>query len=382
MMPIRVYRRNLWKNGPDMNLRIPGPTPLHPDVTAAMTAPIIDHRGAAFSAILRRVTATLQRLYSTSGDVYLMTNSGWGGVEAMIVNTLNVGDRALAVTAGFFGEKFADIARAFGVQVDLLQFPDGAILDPDALARRLRETPGYKAVLLTHNESYTGVLHPLPEIARAVRENSDALILVDAVSALGGVPTEFDAWGVDALSSASQKALMGPPGMATVAFSARAWAAYAGAKTPRFYMDLGSYRDALKVGHTPHTPSLPTLYALDAAARKIEAEGLPAVYARHARVAAFTRSRVRDLGLDLLPEPRGYSPTLTVVRMPEGVNGDEVRVAAREMGVEFGGSWGRMQGKVLRIGHMGITTEADIDDAVEVLGEALARVRGATRPAA
>ena len=359
-----------------MNLRIPGPTPLTSDIAAAMTAPIIDHRGAAFSIILRRVTATLQRLYGTTGDVYLMSNSGWGGVESMIVNTLNIGDRALAVTAGFFGEKFADIARVFGVEVDLLPFPDGAIIDPDALARRLRETPGYKAVLLTHNESYTGVLHPLGAIARAVRENSDALILVDAVSALGGVPTEFDAWGIDALSSASQKALMGPPGMATLAASARAWAAYTQARTPRFYLDWGQYREALKAGHTPHTPALPVLYALDTAAQKIEAEGLPGVYARHERVAAFTRTRVRDLGLALLPEPNGYSPTLTVVRMPEGVNGDEVRAAAREMGVEFGGSWGRLQGKILRIGHMGMTSEADIDDAVEVLGEALARVRG------
>ncbi|MEO6062699.1 MAG: alanine--glyoxylate aminotransferase family protein [Thermoflexales bacterium] len=359
-----------------MNLRIPGPTPLTADVAAAMTAPIIDHRGAEFSILLRRVTATFQRLYETSGDVYLMTNSGWGGVESMIVNTLNIGDRALAVTAGFFGEKFADIARVFGVEVDLLQFPDGAIIDPDALAARLREAPGYKAVLLTHNESYTGVLHPLEAIARAVRENSDALILVDAVSALGGLPTEFDAWGIDALSSASQKALMGPPGMATLAASARAWAAYTQAKTPRFYLDWGLYRESLKVGHTPHTPALPVLYALAAAAKKIDAEGLPAVYARHARVAAFTRARVRALGLALMPEPNGYSPTLTVVCMPEGVNGDEVRAAAREMGVEFGGSWGRLQGKIIRIGHMGMTTEADIDDAVEVLGEALARVRG------
>ena len=138
-----------------MNLRLPGPTPLTDDVAAAMTAPIIDHRGAAFSVLLRRVTATFQRLYGTDGDVYLMTNSGWGGVESMIVNTLNVGDRALAVTAGFFGEKFADIARVFGVEVDLLQFPDGAIIDPDALARRLRETPDYKAVLLTHCLLYT-----------------------------------------------------------------------------------------------------------------------------------------------------------------------------------------------------------------------------------
>lgn len=357
-----------------MNLRLPGPTPLPADVLAAMSAQIIDHRGAEFSALLQRITATLRKVCGTQGDVFLMTNSGWGGVESMIVNTLNAGDRALAVSAGFFGEKFADIARVFGVQVDMLTFPDGAIIDPDAVAARLRETPGYAAVLMTHNESYTGVLHPLPDIARAIRENSEALILVDAVSALGGVLTEMDAWGIDGLSSASQKALMGPPGMATMAISARAWAAYAKARTPRFYMDWGLYRDAAKVNHTPHTPSLSVMYALDAAARRMEAEGLPAVFARHERVAAFTRDRVRGLGLELLADPRGYSPTLTVLGMPKGVDADEVRTAAREMGVEFGGSWGRLQGKVLRIGHMGMTSEADIDDAVEVLGEALARV--------
>lgn len=358
-----------------MNFRLPGPTSLPADVLDAMRKQMIDHRGAEFADLLRRITATTQALCGARQDLFFLSGSGWAGVESMIANTLNAGDRALAVSAGYFGEKFGEIAAVYGVNVESLTFPDGAPLDPDAVAAYLRAHPGIRAVLLTHNESYTGVLHPLGELAAAIRASSDALILVDAVSALGGVATQFDAWGIDALSAASQKALMGPPGIATVAVGPRAWEAYKTARAPRFSMDWAQYRDYFHQGMTPFTPSLAVMNALDVAAARIRAEGIEAVLARHERVAAFTRERVRGLGLALFANPGAYSPTLTAVRMPDDVNGDAVRVIAREMGVELGGSWGRQQGRLLRIGHMGATSEAEIDEAVEVLGEAVARAR-------
>ena len=358
-----------------MNFRLPGPTALHPHVLAAMQKSMIDHRGAESVRMVRRLVALYQQILGTTQDVYMMTSSGWGGVESLLVNTIAAGDRVLNVSAGFFGEKFGAMAQAFGAEVESLRFADGYIIEAQAVAAKLRSMSDVKAVLLTQNESYTGVLHPLGEIARAIRENSDALILVDAVSASGATETRMDEWGIDGLATASQKALMGPPGMGIFAVSERAWQAYARTKTPRVYFDWGPYKEHLNMGTVPSTAALPVLYALNAAADLIEAEGLANVYARHERIAAFTRACVAKMGLKVLSQPNAHSPALTAVLMPEGVNGDKVRATMNEMDVAVGGSWGRLQGKIIRIGHMGAVTEADIDDAMEVLGDAIAKNR-------
>jgi aspartate aminotransferase-like enzyme len=265
--------------------------------------------------------------------------------------------------------------RIYGARVEKLTFPDGAIIDPDAITAKLRGMRDVKAVLLTHNESFTGVLHPLREIAAAVRANSDALLHVDAVSATGGVDTQMDEWGVDSICTASQKAMMGTPGLAMMAVSERAYQASRACKNPRVYFDWEMYRDAYQNLTTPTTAAITVMFGLVTAAEMLLTEGVQNVYARHLRVAAFTRERVKALGLELLAEPAGYSPTLTSVRMPVGVNGDEVRELARAQGVEFGGSWSRLQGKILRIGHMGMTHESDIDQALEVLGDVMASLR-------
>lgn len=357
-----------------MNLRLPGPTPLPQAVLDSMSRQIINHRGDESAALIKKVTGTVQQLCGTTGDIYLMTGSGWAGVESAVVNTIAPGDTVLCVSAGYFGETFAKIAQIHGAAVESLTFPDGAIIDPDAVAAQLRAMRNVKAVLVTHNESYTGVAHPLREIAAAVNENSAALLHVDAVSATGAIDTQMDAWGVDTICTASQKALMGSPGLSLIAVSERAFQASTQCKNPRFYFDWAPYHESCKSHSTPTTAALTILYGLAAAADLILAEGIANVYTRHERVAAFTRERVRDLGLELFAY-QGYSPTLTAVRMPEGVSSDDVRVRAREHGVEFGASWSRLQGKVLRIGHMGMTTEAEIDEAVEVLGDVIAQLR-------
>lgn len=360
-----------------MNLRIPGPTPLPDAVLKAHGRQISDHRGAASQAMINKIVTLVKAMAGTTGDVYLTSSSGWGAVESILINTVSHGDKVLALTAGHFGDQFGSIAKTLGADVERLSFPDGYIVDPDAVAAHLKLNKGYKAVLLGHNESYTGVLNPLKDIAKAVRASSDALLLVDSVSGLGGVETQMDAWGVDAMASASQKALMGAPGLGVVVVGERAWQASLQCNNPRYYWDWKQYHEAMKHHTTPSTTALTVIYGLDVAADMINAEGLPAVYARHARVAAFTRDRITSLGLKLFAQPNGYSPTLTAVAMPEGVDGEKVRELAREHGVEFGSSWGRLMGKIIRIGHMGMTSEADIDDATEALGDVVAQLRKA-----
>ena len=358
-----------------MNLRIPGPTPLPDEILAAHGRQIIDHRGTESQAMIKTITSLIKRMAGTPGDVFLMTSSGWGGVESILVNTISPGEQVLALTAGHFGDVFGKMATTFGANVTYLQFPDGHTIDPDAVSAKLHSMHDVKAVVMTHNESFTGAINPLQAIASSVRANSDALLFVDSVSALGAVETNMNEWGVDALSTASQKALMGAPGLALVAVGERAWAAHTKCKNPRYYWDWNTYRDNMKMYTTPSTTALTVIYGLARAAELIEHEGLPSVYARHERVAAFTRERVRALGLELFARPNGYSPTLTAVAMPDGVNSDDVRTLARAGGVEFGSSWGRLQGKILRIGHMGQTSEADIDDAIEVLGDVLQQLK-------
>ena len=360
-----------------MNLRIPGPTPLPQPILDAMHRQIINPRGEETPRLIKTICTTLQALCGTTGEIYLMTASGWGGVESALVNTVSPGDKVICLTAGYFGEKFGDIARIFGADVEPLTFPDGAVIDPDAVAAKLRATPNVKAVLVTQNESYTGVMHPLKEIAAAVRANSNALIHVDAVSATGAIDTQMDAWGIDTICTASQKALMGSPGLALVALSERAWQTSLQCHNPRFYYDWKPYHEHYKDYSTPTTAAMTIIYGLAAAAEMIQVEGIANVYARHERVAAFTRERVRGLGLALFAQPNGYSPALTAVCMPEGISSDDVRTVAREHGVEFGASWQRLQGKILRIGHMGMTAEADIDEAIEVLGDVIAGLRPA-----
>ena len=336
---------------------------------------IINHRGSEGQALVKTVCDLMQALCGTAGDIYLMNASGWGGLESVVVNTISPGDKVLCVCAGYFGEKFGDLVRVMGAEVTTLSFPDGSIIDPDAVAAQLRTMNGVKAVVMTQNESFTGVKNPLREIAAAVRAHSDALLHVDAVSATGAIETQMDAWGIDTVATASQKALMGPPGIALVAVGERALQASTQCRNPRFYFDWKPYHEAFKEYSIPTTTALTVVYGLAAAAALIMAEGIPQVYARHDRIGEYTRRRVREAGLDVFPEPKGYSPTLTAVKMPEGINGDDVRTQARERGVELGGSWNRLQGKIIRIGHMGMTTEAEIDEAVNVLGDVIQRLR-------
>lgn len=356
-----------------MNLRIPGPTPLPPEVTAALSRPMINHRGPQFVELQGRVLAGLKEILETNNDIIIYPSSGTGGMEAALANVLSPGDRVLACTAGAFGDRFAEMAKRFGAQVNKLCFPMGQAIDPEKVAEELRNAPDTRTVLLTHSETSSGVLHPIEALAKTIRANSGALILVDAVSSAGATRVQTDAWGLDVVITGSQKALMSPPGASVVAIGERAWRAYETARSPRYFWDWREWTKMMAVGQTPVTPPLPIYFAMDVALDLIKAEGLNAVYARHERLAELTRNETVAMGLTLFADPRYASPTVTALRPPAGIkSGDLIARCRDELGVEFAGGQGEAKGKVLRIGHLGYVHEADIREALGALKQALA----------
>jgi aspartate aminotransferase-like enzyme len=357
-----------------MNLRIPGPTPLPPEVKAALSEEMIDHRGIQFEEMLQEVTSHLRYFYQTSADVLILTASGTGGLEAALVNVLSPGDHVLAVSTGHFGQRWADMARAFGARVTQLDFPAGEALQAAAVERALREDADIRLLLTTHNETSTAVLNDLAPVASLLRElnGQRPLWLVDAVSSLGAVELPMDEWGCDLVISASQKAWMAPPGLAFVGVSQRAWERMAQARCPRFYWDLRTARTSAAKGQTPFTPAVSALFGLRAALRCMTKEGLPAIVERHRALAAQTRNGLQALGLRLFAAEGCASPTLTAVHVPAGVSAVELqRRLLSEHGVVVAAGMGSANDKILRIAHMGYCTPSDIDDVLLSLDKVL-----------
>lgn len=357
-----------------MNLRIPGPTPCPPQVLEAMGRQMINHRGPEFKALLQDLLARLKKVFQTEGEVLILTASGTGGMEAALVNTISPGDRVLAVTNGVFGDRFARIAEAFGAQVQRLAFEWGQPVDPETVRKALRDDPLTRVVLVTHNETSTGVTNDLASIGAAVRDQ-DKLLLVDAVSSLGAIDLPMDRWGCDVVVTGSQKSWMVPPGLAMVAMRSRAWKAVEEAKTPRFYWDFQAMKRYQDRGETPFTPAISLYYALAVALDAIEQEGLANVVARHARLASYTRSKVKDLGLALFPQESCASNTVTAIQVPQGVESKTLlRTLREEHGVVLAGGQGKLDGSVFRIGHLGYVSEKDLDGVVQALKATLPRL--------
>jgi aspartate aminotransferase-like enzyme len=304
----------------------------------------------------------------------VLTTAGTGGLEAAVVNTLSPGQKVLSVNIGVFGDRFAAIATTYGVQVETLKVEHGQAADPAAVEGALRSDPSISAVLITHNETSTGVTNPLEQIAKVVKAQGK-LLLVDAVSSMSSIPVEVDAWDLDVVVSGSQKGWMVPPGLAFVSMSARAWQAYAESKIPRFYLDLGKARDSAKNGQTPWTPAVSLYYGMDVALQMLEAEGWEAVFARHQNCANAAREGVRGLGLSLFADPRYASNTVTTVKAPEGVSVSDLRKALRERHeIVIAGGQGPMSGKVFRIGHLGLVSEAEVEAVIGALGAELPKL--------
>ncbi|CAN5661039.1 alanine--glyoxylate aminotransferase family protein [soil metagenome] len=358
------------------HLRIPGPTPLPDRVREAGSLQMINHRGPEFRELIGRVTGRLQAAFATQNELHILTASGTGGMEAAIVNHLSPADPLLAVTIGSFGDRFATIASRYGAAVRRLEVEWGRAADPDEVAAALREMAAQgasaRAVLLTHNETSTGVTNPLASLAAAVRDAApDTLIIVDAISGLGAVPFETDGWGLDVVVTGSQKSWMVPPGLAMIATSERARAAEQQATMARYYFDLAEARKYADKGETPWTPAVSVLFQLDVALELLEREGYPRIFARHAACGEAARSGLKRLGFRLLAEAEHASDTVTAAWLPEGLAWSSFSAGLRGRGLVLAGGQGKLSGLIMRIGHLGAVQPGEVDEAIEIIGEAL-----------
>jgi aspartate aminotransferase-like enzyme len=345
-------------------LRIPGPTPCPKEVLQAMSRQMINHRGPEFTKMLNNVTAKLKQFFQTKGDVFLLTGSGTGGLEAAIVNTLSPGDKVLSVSIGVFGERFATIAQQFGADVVPLKFEWGKAADADAVGKALEAEPKIKAVLVTHNETSTGVTNDLGAISSVVKQ-FDKLLLVDAISSLGSINLPVDDWHCDIVVTGSQKGWMVPPGLAMVSVSEKAWQAHASAKMPRFYWDFTKAKKYLEKGETPWTPAISVVFALDVSLDMLLKEGLDNIFARQARLGQATRDGVKSLGLSLFADEKYASNTVTAVATSNGLDIKKMRQILREEHqVVLAGGQQSLDGKIFRIGHLGWVNEDDIKEVI------------------
>jgi len=354
-------------------LRIPGPTPLPGEVLQTMSRQMINHRGAEFGQMLVGVTDKLKQLFQTKNDVFVLTGSGTGGLEAAIVNTLSPGDKVLSVSVGAFGERFGIIAGQFGAEVIPLRFEWGKAADVDAIRQALQAEAGIKAVLVTHNETSTGVTNDLASISSVVKE-FDKLLLVDAISSLGSLNLPVDEWHLDVAVTGSQKGWMAPPGLAMVSVSQEAWQANARAKMPRYYWDFASAKKYLEIKQTPWTPAVTTIFALSVSLEMMLREGLANIVARHTRVAKAARDGIKSLGLSLFAEEGYASNTITAVAASDGLDTKKMlQILRDESQVVLSGGQQRLNGKIFRIGHLGWVTEDNIKNVISALKVVLPR---------
>jgi aspartate aminotransferase-like enzyme len=356
-------------------LMAPGPTPVPPAVLAAGAAEVLHHRGPDFRQLMLRTLDRLRQVCRTSNDVLLFTASGSAAFESAAVNLLSPGERALAVMAGEFGERWAALGRAYGVDVQELRYAWGETPRAEDVRARLEET-GAEVAFVVHSETSTGVVSDVESIARACRDTG-ATIVVDAVSSLGAVPVETDEWGLDVVVAGSQKALMTPPGLSLATVSSGAWERSRRATLPRFYFDWEATRAALETGSTPFTPAVTIVAALDVALGMLLEAGLEDAFARHAALGRACREGAKAMGLELFSPDEDRSAIVTAILTPKGVDARELVLALRDrFGITVAGGHGELGSRMFRIGHIGYYDVLDITTALTAV-EALLVERGA-----
>ena len=352
-----------------LTLMIPGPTPVPESVLKAMGRHPIGHRSGDFQAVVQRTTEQLKWLHQTQSDVLVITGSGTAAMEAGIINTLSRGDRVLCGDNGKFGERWVKVARAYGLEVEVIQAEWGQPLDPEAFREALEadNTKAIKAVILTHSETSTGVINDLETIARHVKAHGTALTIADCVTSLGATDVPMDAWGVDVVASGSQKGYMLPPGLSFVAVSERAWQAYERSDLPKFYLDLGPYRKTAAKNSNPFTPAVNLYFGLEAALEMMQKEGLDAIFARHARHRSAAQAGMKAIGLPLFAAEGHGSPAITAVA-PDGIDAEQLRKAVKDrFDILLAGGQDHLKGKVFRIGHLGYVCDRDVLTAVSAI---------------
>jgi aspartate aminotransferase-like enzyme len=339
----------------------PGPTPVPPEVLAAMAAPVVHHRSPDFRPIYERCLARLREVCRTQSDVLLFTASGTGAFESAVVNLVSPGEPHLVVSAGSFGERWAAMTTAYGADVDQLRYEWGETPDPDDVRARLAEREA-KAVWVVQSETSTGVVADIQAISAAAKE-AGALVVVDAVSSLGAVACETDAWGLDVVVSGSQKALMTPPGLGLAAVSDTALGATG--STPRFYFDWTRTRDAQRKLDAPFTPAVSLVAALDVALGLLLDEGLDAAFERHVRLGRAARAGVKAMGFELFSPDEDRSAVVTAVRSPDAA--EIISGLRTRFGITLAGGQGDLKGKIFRIGHIGWFDVFDITTALAAI---------------
>jgi serine---pyruvate transaminase len=353
-------------------LLTPGPTPVPPEVLAALAEPVIHHRARDYREIYERCLARLAEVYRTQNDVLMFTTSGTGAFESAVANLTSPGDRQLVLSAGNFGERWAGMAKAFGADVVHTKLEWGETPEPEDLRAALSDAGAVKVVYLTHSETSTGVVCDVQSLA-AVARDAGALVVVDAVSSLGAVPLETDAWDIDVVVSGSQKALMTPPGVAFVSVSAAALDAAARATTPRYVLDWERTRKAQAKLDAPFTPPVSLVRGLDVALGLLLDEGLEAAFDRHARLGRACREGAKAMGLELFSPDEERSAVVTAIRTPEGVDATKVVSELRDrFGITLANGQAELKGKVFRIGHIGWFDIFDITTALAAVELVLA----------
>ena len=341
-------------------LRIPGPSPIPPSVQRAMTQPMIGHRGAETSEMIRRIEPELKKVFGTKQDVMIITGSGTSGLETAAVNVAAEGDEVLVLVSGSFGDRFAKICEEYKMKTHRIEVEWGEEIVVEDVANFLKENKQIKAVFMTHCETSTGILNPIAELSKTVQENSDALVIVDGVSCVGGVEAEMDAWGVDIFVTGSQKAMMLPAGLAFIAVSDKAWEVIEENEQSRFYLDLRRYRDNLDKDTTPFTPALSLIFGLEQSLKLMLEEGLENVYARHTLMKNMTRAAIKALNIPLLTEDDVASATVTAVK-PDNFDPEALRKSVKtNFNLSLAGGQAHLKGKIFRIGHMGYCTPGDV----------------------
>jgi len=351
-------------------LLTPGPTPVPPEVLAAISQPIIHHRGPDFKPIYERSLTRLREVFRTDQDVLVFGAAGTGAMESAVANLCSPGERVLVVSAGHFGERWRSIASAYGAEVEALEYEWGEIPSAEDVAARLQELGGAKAVFITHSETSTGVVCDLQSLAAAVSEQG-ALSVVDAVSSLGAVPLETDGWGLDVVVSGSQKALMTPPGLAMTSVSERAWAGRG--EAPRFYFDWERTQKGQAALNAPFTPPVSLVAGLDVALGILLDQGLDAVFERHVCLGRACREGAKAMGLELFSPDDDRSAVVTAIRAPDGIDATElVRSLRDRFGITIANGQGVLKGKIFRIGHIGYFDVFDITTALAAVEVVLA----------
>jgi aspartate aminotransferase-like enzyme len=355
-------------------LRIPGPTPVPDRVNRAMAAPMINHRGPEFKALLPELETGLRWAFQTKNDMLIFPASGTGGLESAVANLVSPGERIIVVTIGAFGDRFADLGEAFGAQVIRYAPPWGEAADPQDLDDILGKEPDVATVLITHNETSTGVTNRLQALAEVVKRRQ-RLLVVDGVSSIGSIDLPVDDWGVDVAITASQKGWMLPPGVTMLSISKAAWQRQAKARAPRFYFDWERAQKLQAKGMTFTTPAMSILFGLRESLTMMREEGLSTIFQRHLRIAAAFRAAGGALGLRLLAaDAQTASPTVTALYFPEALSGEKsepVFKTWRDLGLVVGEGQGKLAGKIFRIGHLGAVYDEDVAATVELLERGL-----------